>query len=90
MQNISGFEVVTFSKTHNCKIINVREDIGKILLDNYKVVNKIKGIIKECELDIKYMKRKYPDIESESHSLNHSWVAKQNTLKNFKNILRTD
>jgi hypothetical protein len=59
---------------------------AKSLLTN-DTINKIKTIIKETENEIQYMENQYPDIESESHNLHHSWQAKLDKLDMFKRLL---
>jgi|APSaa5957512535_1039671.scaffolds.fasta_scaffold00325_36 hypothetical protein len=64
------------------------DDMEKHLLQNQIVVNRIKMIIKDKENELEIMEQNYPNIDSESHKLHHSWVAKLDNIDMFKALIK--
>lgn len=67
--------------------IHVTELGKQNILHSQVVVNRIEMIIRDKENDLEYMEKLYPNIDSKSHNLHHSWVAKLDNIDMFKGLL---
>ena len=100
--NLKDNDLIVESRRHNFDdgddsdtlkqiVIKTREpftsQIKQQILHDQVVVNRIEMIIKKEKMKVKYMERKQPDIESESHRLHHEWVANLDRIDMFKRLL---